>query len=336
MIQFKVIRASRLLLALAIILLLVMLAVLGFHFLGQQKAPPVNSAARLVEVNAADEVKTAEVFASSGNSAAFPSKPESGIQIEVVRRDDATSRQQRILIYHTHTHEAYEQVDGDPYEALEAWRTADTGHSVVRVGEALASRLRRYGFDVVHDTTDHEGSQLSTAYTRSLATLMHYRERFDLYIDLHRDAYIEGDPVTVASDTGEEMAPVMLLIGNGNGFEVKPWYEQNLCFAQALEALINMEAPGLCKPVLVKDGRYNQNIGVFSILVEVGHNRNTLVQACNSVAPVAKAIYSLLVESPNPELMRMKAEWQTAHPSTIGRYGTDMIEGTDKANTPIS
>jgi stage II sporulation protein P len=317
-IQFNVIRASRLLLALAIILLLAVLAIFGIRFLAQRHAPPINSAARLVEMNAADEVKTAQVFASSGNSDALSPPPESGIQIEVIRRDEKNSRQQRILIYHTHTHEAYEQVDGDPYEALEAWRTADTGHSVVRVGEALASRLRRYGFDVVHDVTDHEGSQLSTAYTRSLATLMRYSERFDLYIDLHRDAYIEGDPVAVTSDTGEEMAPVMLLIGNGNGFDVKPWYTQNLSFAQALEARINRESPGLCKPVLVKDGRYNQNIGVFSVLIEVGHNQNTLVQACNSVAPIARAIYSLLVESPDPELLRMKTEWQASHPMPAG------------------
>ena len=335
MIQFKVIRASRLLLALAIILLLAVLAVLGIRFLARRHAPPVNSAARLVEMNAVDEVKTAQVFASSGNSEAFSPQPESGIQIEVVKRDDETSPQRRILIYHTHTHEAYEQVDGDPYEALEAWRTADAGHSVVRVGEALASRLRRYGFDVVHDATDHEGSQLSTAYTRSLATLTRYSERFDLYIDLHRDAYIEGDPVALTSDTGEEMAPVMLLIGNGNGFDVKPWYAQNLSFAQALETRINREAPGLCKPVLVKDGRYNQNIGVFSVLLEVGHNQNTLSQACNSVAPIARALYSLLVESPDPKLMRMQTEWQASHPLPAGRDNVDVCEQADKVNLSI-
>ena len=58
MIQFKVIRASRLLLALAVILLIVVLAVFGFRFLTQRQAPPANSAARLVEMNAIDEVET--------------------------------------------------------------------------------------------------------------------------------------------------------------------------------------------------------------------------------------------------------------------------------------
>ena len=67
----------------------------------------------------------------------------------------------RVLIYHTHTHEAYEQTDEDPYEALEAWRTDDEAHSVVRVGEELAELLRAEGCEVVHDVTDHELDDLN-------------------------------------------------------------------------------------------------------------------------------------------------------------------------------
>ncbi len=322
MIHFKVIRASRLLLGLAILILIVALVFVGTRWMTKrQTATPGTSSASLVDASADDEAKTAQVFASSDNSGAFQTQQSTNIEIEVVKPVEDSTHQPRILIYHTHTHEAYEQVDGDPYEALEAWRTTDNSHSVVRVGEALASRLRRYGFDVVHDNTDHEGSELSTAYTRSLATLMRYRERFDLYIDLHRDAYVEGDPVSVTNGNGEEMAPIMLLIGNGVGFDVKPWFRQNLSFARALEARINEEAPGLCKPVLVKDGRYNQNIGVFSVLVEVGHNRNTLVQACNSVSPLASAINSLLLENPDLDLQRMKSEWEATY--SAGNSGSN-------------
>lgn len=333
MIHFKVIRASRLLLTLAIILLVTLLTLAGVRLLARRDAPPVSSTASLVQQNAEDEAKTAQVFASSGRSTAlFPQQSE-GIEIEVLTRDEARAPTQRILIYHTHTHEAYEQVSGDPYEALEAWRTTDAGHSVVRVGEALASRLRRFGFDVIHDTTDHEGTQLSTAYTRSLATLASYRERFDLYIDLHRDAYVEGDPIAVKTASGEEMAPLMLLIGNGNGFDEKPFYFQNLSFAQALEARINRDTPNLCKPVLVKDGRYNQHIGVFSVLVEVGHNRNTLEQACNSVGPLARAIYSLMLESPSEKLQAMRSEWLSAYPGADRAKGYTVI--TDPAKEQV-
>ena len=328
MIHFKVIRASRLLLAMTIILLAAVLVFIGVRLLAQRDRVPVNGTASLVEAHEVDEAKAAQAFASSGNTGSNLMRQGEGIEIEVIGQNEVSAPAPRVLIYHTHTHEAYEQTANDPYEAVEVWRTTDTAHSVVKVGEELATQLRQYGFDVIHDMTDHEAHQLATAYTRSLATLLSYKERFDLYIDLHRDAYVDGDPITVSSAGGEEMAPVMLLIGNGKGFDVKPWYTQNLCFARALESRINSDAPGLCKPVLVKDGRYNQNIGVFSVLVEVGHNRNTLAQACNSVPPLAKAIYSLMWASPDSELMRIKQEWEAQHPFITDRLIVESDENT--------
>ena len=311
MIRFKVIRASRLLLAAAIVVLAAVLAFVGTRLYAREKAAPKGASASLVQAGEDEnEAKTALVFASSDSAAGLPLDPvDGGIEIEVMSDPTAAPEAvRRVLIYHTHTHEAYEQVSDDPYEALEAWRTSDADHSVVRVGEELAECLRRYGFEVTHDTTDHEGAQLSTAYTRSLKTLEGYTEPFDLYIDLHRDAYVEGEAVSVTGKSGDALAPLMMLIGNGNGFDVKPYYAQNLAFARALEARVNAIEPGLCKPVMVKDGPYNQHIGIFSILVEVGHNKNTLRQALNSIPPLADALYSLMIEAPDPTLAAMSEE----------------------------
>ena len=44
------------------------------------------------------------------------------------------------------------------------------------------------------------------------------------------------------------------------------------------------------RPVLVKAGRYNQHVGTPAILVEVGHNRNTLKEALSSMPILARAI----------------------------------------------
>ena len=311
MIHFKVIRASRLLLTVAILLLAAVLGLIGARLLTERRPAPASGSASLVQATEEEnEAKTAQVFASSGGDGLALDPGSADIEIEILPEATAEPRAPlRVLIYHTHTHEAYEQVAEDPYDALEAWRTADMDHSVVRVGEALAEALKGYGFEVVHDCTDHEGDQLSTAYTRSLKTLEGYDVPFDLYIDLHRDAYAEGEVETVASRNGEALAPLMLLVGNGNGFEVKPYYEQNYAFACALEKRINSIEPGLCKPVLVKDGRYNQNIGVFATLIEVGHNRNTLAQALGAIPPLAKAIDSLLIEHVDAQLARMKADF---------------------------
>ncbi len=147
---------------------------------------------------------------------------------------------------------------------------------------------------------------MMTAYTRSLETLENYDRTFDLYIDLHRDAYIEGvDPKPIINGQSQT-ARLMLLVGNGKGFTVKPHYAENLAFARALTYEINLVSPGLCKDVLVKDGRYNQNIGGFNILVEVGHNQNTLAEALSSIPPLADALELLLVEQSDPELLEMK------------------------------
>ena len=307
MVRFKVVRASRLLLVAVAVLLAAALALVGARLLRREPEPTVSGTANLVNAANGDEAKTTLVFASSGVAASLPLDPgDEAIEVEVIPDATQAPAAKKVLIYHTHTHEAYEQVSEDPYDALEAWRTTDADHSVVRVGEELAARLRDLGFEVVHDTTDHEGDDLSTAYTRSIVTLESYDERFDLYIDLHRDAYTEGEPVAVKGTGGQSLAPVMLLIGNGNGFDEKPFYAENLAFARALESRINALQPGLCKPTLVKDGRYNQHIGVFAILVEVGHNKNTLRQALDAVPPLAEAIYDLMVGHPDEALAEMQ------------------------------
>ena len=308
MVRFKVIRASRLLLAAVIVLLAVAVALVGVRLLRREPAPRVSGSANLVDAGDSDEAKTELVFASSALAAELPLDPgDAPIEVEVIAEPTAAPAPVKVLIYHTHTHEAYEQVQDDPYVALEAWRTSDADHSVVRVGEELARQLRQRGFDVIHDDTDHEADALSTAYTRSLKTLEGYDERFDLYIDLHRDAYAEGDTDVVTGLGGEPIAPLMLLIGNGVGFDVKPFYEENLAFAKALEARVNAVVPGLCKPTLVKDGRYNQHVGVFSILIEVGHNRNTLREALNAVPPLAAALEDLMILHPDAALMSLRA-----------------------------
>lgn len=308
MVRFKVVRASRLLLAAVIVLLAVAVALVAAQLLRREPAPTVSGSANLVDAADGDEAKTELVFASSAVKGELPLDPgETPIRVEILPEPTLAPAPVKVLIYHTHTHEAYEQVQDDPYEALEAWRTADADHSVVRVGEELARQLERRGFDVTHDVTDHEGDALSTAYTRSLKTLEGYDERFDLYVDLHRDAYTEGEVDAVTGRDGERIAPLMLLIGNGNGFDVKPFYEENLAFARALETRINAIEPGLCKPTLVKDGRYNQHVGVFAILVEVGHNRNTLREALNAVPPLADALEDLMIVHPDETLAAMRA-----------------------------
>ena len=234
---------------------------------------------------------------------ATPAPPEeAGFVIRLLGAETETPRK-RVLIYHTHTYEAYEQTQDDPYEETEKWRTADSAHNVVRVGEELAALLRGLGVEVVHDVTAFEPPNLSSAYTRSLEMLEKRQaagERYDLYIDLHRDAYAESQigPNTVNAG-GVEAAKLMLLIGKGEGqtsegFDQRPDWEANLAIAQDVTDDLNAQVDGLCRDVCVKSGRFNQHVAVGCVLVEAGNNRNTLEEVLAAMPYLADAIVQVL------------------------------------------
>lgn len=294
MIRFKVFKGSHLLLAISMI---VLLAAIIFVSLYGNAANPADMQANTVSITESmvtDEAKAVTAFASLSNASPL-------LQIEIIPDEDTVrienADQKRILIYHTHTHEAYEQTEAALYNAIEAWRTADSEHNVVHLGKMLANELRRLGHSVVHDTTDHELDSMDEAYIISLKTLESYQENFDLCIDLHRDAYHEGMNMFIKAGGGQEYAQFMCLVGRGDSYsgKEKPDYASNLDFAQKLTLALNAEIPGICRNVTVKTGRYNQHIGRNNLLIEVGHNRNTLQQAMNSIPCLAKGIHSTLI-----------------------------------------
>ena len=229
---------------------------------------------------------------------ATPAPPD-GFSIEVLSVAEEKEKPHRVLIYHTHTYEAFEQTAESPYRETEKWRTADSGHNMVRVGEELAALLRSLGMEVVHDQTAFEPPNLSSAYTRSLEMLRERQaagETYDLYIDLHRDAFIAsyggGNTVNVG---GVEAAKLMMLIGKGEGqtgqgFDEKPDWEKNLAIAQKITDALNDQVQGICRKVSVKSGRYNQHVADACLLVEAGNNKNTLAEVLAAMPYLADAI----------------------------------------------
>lgn len=228
--------------------------------------------------------------------------PGDGFTVEVL----GAVQPARVLIYHTHTYEAFEQTADAPYRETEKWRTADSRHNMVRVGEELAALLRALGMEVTHDATAFEPPSLSTAYARSLAMLEARAaagERYDLYIDLHRDAYAAsyggGNTVSVG---GAETAKLMVLIGKGEGqtgqgFDEKPDWQRNLAVAQRITDALNAQTSGLCRDVCLRSGRYNQHVADACVLIEAGNNRNTLAQVLAAMPPLADAIAQALAEN---------------------------------------
>ncbi len=225
------------------------------------------------------------------------------IELSSIRHTESLELSQdepSILIYHTHTTEAYRQVPPDLYEESGEWRTHNNKKNVVAVGEKLAGLLReKYGMNVIHDVTDHEPPKLSSSYSRSVKTMEAYKKQYPsitMFIDVHRDAYgsDEGKKDYLIVN-GKETARLMFVVGTGegatgSGFGEMPDFKSNYALAAAISTSLRAVHPQLARDIRVKSGRYNQHISDQCLLVEFGHNMNTLEQALNSVEYLAQAI----------------------------------------------
>ena len=215
---------------------------------------------------------------------------------------DLRDSEPKILIYHTHTTEAYTATKASPYVQTSTYRTRDAGKSVIAVGEALAERLRtQYGFSVIHDITDHEPPSLKTAYDRSEQTMLSYLERYPslvLFIDIHRDA--SSDTSDYVMVDGLPTARLMCVVGQGTKYAEKPDFETNYALASTLTENLRHIDKRLARDVRVKTGRYNQHVGQMNLLIEVGHNANTLEQALNAVPSLAESLALALADLDEP------------------------------------
>lgn len=209
----------------------------------------------------------------------------------------------KVLIYHTHTYEAYEQTPDAPYVETEKWRTKDVEHNVVAVGDALSNSLEALGIEVVHDRTSFEPPSLDQAYDRSRKMLENRiadGEEYDLIVDLHRDALSSQSTIKKTVNIGgEDVARFMVLIGQGTtgGYAEKPDWESNLVIAQAITDSLNAQCDGLARNVKIKTGRFNQHISDRCVLIECGMNTNTLAEVINGVPYLAEAIKQTLENS---------------------------------------
>ena len=90
----------------------------------------------------------------------------------------------------------------------------------------------------------------------------------------------------------------MFVVGNGKGatgsdFPKSRIFEYNLALADAIREELLRIHPDFVRRTPHKSGRYNQHISNQCLLIEIGHNMNTLEQAVNAVPYLANAIYEV-------------------------------------------
>ena len=201
-----------------------------------------------------------------------------------------------ILIYHTHSCESYTPTEEYKYEASGNFRTKDKNYSVIRVGTELTNYLKYYGYNVIHDTTIYDSSY-SQSYERSLkgvAKLLEENEDTDILFDIHRDAIGDSTYAPTVKIGEEEAAQMMFVIGsNGGGSEHDNWNE-NLKLAIKIQEKANELYPGLFKPIVLRDSRYNQQLAKGASIIEVGATGNTLEQCLTSMKYLSKVLSGVL------------------------------------------
>lgn len=202
-----------------------------------------------------------------------------------------------VIIFHTHTCESYTQTEANKYESSGNYRTTDLSHSVARVGDVLQSYLTSYGFSVIHDKTYHDYPAYNGSYGRSLKTvsgILSKSPKTDILIDLHRDAMNDESYAPKVKIGDEYVSQIMFVIGtDGSGLDHPNW-KKNLEFAIKVQQKANEMYPGLCKPIIVRNARYNQNLANCATIIEFGATGNTLEECEGAAKYLAKVMENII------------------------------------------
>lgn len=206
------------------------------------------------------------------------------------------SAKPEVLIYHTHTTEAY--------AGSETAKTADSSQadmSVVGAGNVLAKMLKEnYGISVIHDTTFHNLDANTNSYTRSRQTLAKYLKEygdFKIIIDLHRDATYNRKEITM-NINNSSAAKYMFVLCKGN-----PHFNKNYQLTKQLIDISERRYPGLLRNT--KDGKgiyffntgtkfFHQDLSNNAILIEIGSQINTPSESQNTAQCIATVIAEYL------------------------------------------
>ena len=86
---------------------------------------------------------------------------------------------------------------------------------------------------------------------------------------------------------GEYAAQLMFVVGTDGGGLDHPNWERNLKTVVKIQEIANEMYPGLFRPVIIRNSRYNQHLTKSAMLLEVGATGNSLEQCLLSMQCLA-------------------------------------------------
>ena len=210
---------------------------------------------------------------------------------------DLQGDQPTVLILHTHTTESYTKSKGENYKESSHFRTLDEDYNMVSIGDRVAEYLTKQGISVIHDRELHDYPSYNGSYTHSRNAAAEYLEKYPsirLILDIHRDASgdLNNQMRTHAKVDGKDCAQLMVVIGT-NATRKHPNWEENLALGLKLHAQLERIAPGITRPLTLREQRFNQDLLEGALLIEVGAAGNTHAEALGAAEVLAEAIIQL-------------------------------------------
>jgi len=247
-----------------------------------------------VETQEITENNISATFTNEYSGVKIKNQSQCELTPEILTPDFELSNKKDVIIFHTHTCESYTPTEQYNYEMSGNYRTTDLNYSVSRVGDELSTQLTSYGFNVTHDKTLHDYPAYSGSYNRSYSTvsnLLQSNPSTQMVIDLHRDAIGSNNNYAPCVKIGDEtVAQLMFVIGTSGGGLSHPEWQKNLKFAIKIQKKADEMYPGLFRPIVLRDSRYNQQLSNAATIVEVGATGNTMEQCLLSMKYLAKVI----------------------------------------------
>lgn len=205
----------------------------------------------------------------------------------------------KILIYHTHSQEAFKDS-----------KKGDMSETIMGMGAYLTEILNEeYGIETIH----HEGIydlingslDRSKAYQLALPEIEEILEEnpsIEVVIDLHRDGVKESTHLVTEID-GKDTAQIMFFNGlsrtraNGDiAYLNNPYIEDNLAFSLQMQLAATEMYPGFARRIYLKSYRYNMHLLPKTLLIEAGAQTNTVAEMRRSMKVLAEILHHVLTE----------------------------------------
>jgi len=200
----------------------------------------------------------------------------------------------QVLILHTHSSESFVKKLEDVNVRSSSLYSRDPQENVVRVGHELSEQLKKFGFDVIHNGTEHDIPDHNKSYSNAYETIEKYLKSYPsikVVLDIHRDGLSKDQPKlrVVKEIDGKNVAQIMFVIGTNH-----PNWKENFKLALKLQDNLNSRNPGIARHIYLSNNRYNQHFTSGSLIVEIGGEGNLISECLESTKYLARAISEVI------------------------------------------